>query len=101
MKLCVCAVYDEKAEAFAMPFFQQSEVLGIRAFTAAARDPDSLLSKFPRDYVLYKLAEYDDNLGRFENLDRPVQLMSAQQAVVQEGTPAIPLADPAVAQRLS
>lgn len=101
MKLCVLAVYDEKAEAFAMPFFQQSDVLAVRAFMAAARDPESLLAKFPRDYALYKLGEYDDNLGRFDNLDRPIQLMSAQQAVMQDDQPAMQIADPAVAQRLS
>jgi len=98
---CVLAVYDEKAEAFAAPFFQQSDVLALRAFTAAARDPDSLLYKFPRDYGLYKLGTYDDNTGRFENLERPLQLMSAQQAQHDDYKAGEALADPAVAQRLS
>lgn len=97
----VLAVYDEKAEAFAAPFFQQSDVLAIRAFIAAARDPESLLYKFPRDYGLYKLGTYDDNTGRFENLERPLQLMSAQQAQAGDDAPAHQLVDPAVAQRLS
>jgi len=97
----VLAVYDEKAEAFAAPFFQQSDVLALRAFMAAARDPESLLYKFPRDYGLYKLGTYDDNTGRFENLERPLQLMSAQQAQAGDDLPATQLVDPAVAQRLS
>lgn len=93
----VLAVFDEKAEAFAQPFFQQSDVLALRAFQAAVRDSESLLNKFPRDYSLYKLGTYDDSTGRFENLDRPSLLASALQAM----TPAEVPADPAVAQRLS
>jgi len=97
----VLAVFDEKAEAFAQPFFQQSDVLAIRAFTAAARDPESLLYKFPRDYSLYKLGTYDDGLGRFENLERPQLVMTSQQAQAGDDGPAHALVDPAVAQRLS
>jgi len=97
----VLAVYDEKAEAFAAPFFQQSDVLALRAFVAACRDTDSLLHKFPRDYALYKLGTYDDNVGRFDNLERPLQLMSAQQGLNEEYPRAEALVDPAVAQRLS
>lgn len=97
----VLAVYDEKAEAFAAPFFQQSDVLAVRAFMSAARDPESLLYKFPRDYALYKLATYDDNTGHFENLERALQLMTAQQAQVGDDAPAHAIVDPAVAQRLS
>jgi len=94
----VLAVFDEKAEAFAQPFFQNSDVLAVRAFTAAAQDKESLLNKFPRDYALYKLGTYDDNLGRFENLDRPQMLVSAQQVLVAGQ---VVVDDPAVAQRLS
>jgi len=97
----VLAVFDEKAEAFAQPFFQQSDVLAIRAFTAAARDPESLLYKFPRDYSLYKLGTYDDCAGRFENLERPQLVMTSQQAQAGDDGPAHALVDPAVAQRLS
>lgn len=97
----VLAVYDDKAVAFAAPFFQQSDVLGIRAFVSAARDAESLLYKFPGDYALYKLGIYDDNTGRFENLDRPLQLMSAKQAQHDYYTAGEASADAAVAQRLS
>lgn len=94
----VLAVYDEKAEAFAQPFFQQSELVGVRSFVGAAQDQESLLFKFPRDYSLYKLGTYDDVSGRFENLDRPSLLMTAAQALAPAETA---IADPAVAQRLS
>lgn len=90
----VLAVYDEKAEAFAQPFFQQSELVGVRSFIGAAQDKDSLLYKFPRDYSLHKLGTYDDVTGRFENLERPSLLLTAAQAIVGEH-------DLAASQRLS
>lgn len=94
----VMSVYDEKAEAFAQPFFVASELVGARSFMAACADAESLLARFPSDYRLYALGTYDDQDGRFSSYDRPRLVMTAAQAVARE-EPA--LANPEVAQRLS
>lgn len=91
----VLAVFDEKAEAFAQPYFVANEVVGMRAFKAACEDRDSLLFKFPEDYRLYQLGTYDDVTGRLECPDRPRLLMSAFSIREPE------LHDAAVAQALS
>jgi len=94
----VLAVYDEKVEAFASPFFNATELVGQRAFIAACQDTTSLLARFPEDYRLYSLGTFDDVSGHFTSYDRPKLLMGAHQV---ERDQLLPLKDAAVAQVLS
>lgn len=77
MMLIVCSVMDVKAKAFMQPIFVNNESLAIRAFGDAVVNPESGISKHPEDYHLYKLAEFDDNTGRFVALDTPDFLSKA------------------------
>lgn len=76
----IMAVYDDKAEAFAQPYFVANLVVGQRAFVGAAQDKDSLLYRFPEDYRLYNLGTFDDVTGAFVSLERPELVMTASQA---------------------
>lgn len=70
----VLSVFDLKARAFAVPFFVPAVLVGVRSFTAACRDPESLLAKFPSDYALYHLGSFDDSVGAFSQLPQPEHL---------------------------
>lgn len=68
MKTKVFSVFDSKAAVFGTPFFMPTEGAAVRAFTDAANDGGTLLSKHPEDFSLFLIAEFDDGIGVFEEL---------------------------------
>lgn len=81
----VFAIYDSKAKAFMVPFFQASVATGMRAFTMAVNDPNTVLYKHPEDFTLFHLGSFDDELGRFVPLPQPASLCMAP--AVKESKP--------------
>lgn len=59
----VFSVYDNKAVAFIRPFTAPTLGVTVRAFTEALSDPRHEFAKYPHDYVLYEIGEFDDQLG--------------------------------------
>jgi len=62
----VYSIYDIKAAAYHVPFFQPTKGMAIRLFGDAIIDPNSNLSKHPEDYRLFSLGEFDDFTGVLE-----------------------------------
>lgn len=60
-------IYDTKAQAFTQPFHAPSRADAIRQVTMMTDDGKSLLSRFPQDYQLMSLGEFDKKTGHFNN----------------------------------
>lgn len=61
----VYAIYDSKARAFMQPFFSMNHDTARRATAVAVNDPQSMLYKFPEDYTLHALGQFEDENGAF------------------------------------
>lgn len=59
----IFSVYDHKAKVFGRPFYDSRVELAVRNVTAAVRDPEQMLGKFPEDFDLFRLGEFDDVTG--------------------------------------
>lgn len=70
----VLAVFDSKAQAFATPFYVANIQIGMRAFHAAANDNSLLVGKYPADYSLFALGEWDDETALFTPEQAPINL---------------------------
>lgn len=79
MILKAFSIRDSKAEVFNTPFFQKTHGEAERSFKQLIQDEKSMLSKYPEDYDLYYLGEYDDNTGKLVTLDTPQHLHKAIQ----------------------
>lgn len=77
MKLSVYAIRDAKAEVYMQPWFAKAQPEAIRNFQGLTLDDKSLISKFPEDFDLYHLGEYDDSLGILSPLDTPKHIAKA------------------------
>lgn len=77
------AVYDVKAEAYMAPFSHQTKGLAIRSFCAAASDSNSVISKYPEDFALFELGEFDDMTGVLKPVKVPVSLGTARDFMTQ------------------
>lgn len=77
MKRKLFAVYDLKAQFYGNPFLFTHKGEAIRAFMTACGDPQTNMYRYPEDYQLFYLGEYDDTTGRFAGLPHPEHLNNA------------------------
>ncbi len=73
------AIYDLKAKAYALPFFAINAAVALRQFGSLCNQPESSVSKYPEDYILFEIGEFDDVKGLLSGLDKPVSLGKALQ----------------------
>lgn len=64
-------VYDSKIQAYDKPFVLRNMAEATRAWSQAVNDPQTMMSKYPADYVLYEIAEWDDTTGKIKTYDAP------------------------------
>lgn len=75
------SVYDKKAMFFDSPFCVENDIQAARAFDQAVNDPRSTLSKYPADFALYCLGEYDPGTGFVKCPDIPIFTHEAMEFV--------------------
>jgi len=73
----VFSIRDAKAQMYNQPFFQRTHGEAERNFQQLVKDEKSMISKFPDDYDLYFIGEYDDNAGTLKPLDTPQHIVKA------------------------
>ena len=54
------SIYDNKGEFFMTPHFFKSSADFIRNIQVEAKNPQSMLNKFPADYELHIIGSYDE-----------------------------------------
>ncbi len=80
----VISVKDRAADIFNRPFFVPHRNVAIRDFTDEVnrKADDNQLSKHPDDFDLYLLGQFDDNTGKFIQLEDPVVLVRAKDVLI-------------------
>lgn len=74
MELNIYSIYDSAAKSYATPFFMPNDGLAIRAFSDNANDGESVISKHPDQFVLYKIGQYNDQTAKLDHYDPLVNL---------------------------
>lgn len=70
----VFSVFDSKAQAYGVPFFAVNEGLAVRSFTDLVNDSRSTVNRYPDDFILYHVGQFDDSDGKLVALKEPVSL---------------------------
>lgn len=86
MLLGLFSVFDVKGKLFGLPFCMINEGLAVRLFTEVVNDGKSTESKYPSDYVLYKLGTFDQKDGQVV-MDVPIALGHGSSFVYQKTPP--------------
>lgn len=63
MKLQTYALYDSKARCFSQPFQAANTEVALRMFASTAADSQTNIHKFPTDFSLFHIGEFDDEIG--------------------------------------
>lgn len=80
-------IYDAKAETFNVPFYAPTHGEAERSFRQACNDERTMMNKFPSDFDLYFLGDYDTQHGKFVLHDTPQHVIKAIQCVQKDTTP--------------
>lgn len=59
----IFAVYDSKSEAYDRPWTSPSRGIALRSIMDVLKDPNHPFSKWPGDFTLFEIAEYDEHTG--------------------------------------
>lgn len=90
MILKAYSIRDGKAEAFNPPFFMASKGLAMRGFMDLVNDPNTTIAKYPGDFSLYEIGEFDDSNGRYQQYDTFVLLAIANELIVKKPSVVVP-----------
>lgn len=88
-KLRCFSVQDAKLKIFMPPFYFNHIGEALRAWDDIVNDPKTTVSKYPSDFVLYELGEFDSDTGQSVTHNPLRRLSSALEAkhVPQEPLP--------------
>lgn len=73
MKLEMFAIYDLKADSYQTPFFAVNSPVAERMFSAMKSDSTTMVYRFPEDFRLFRVGEFDMVTGVF-TVSMPQQL---------------------------
>ena len=68
------AIHDNKASFFMTPWPCRNVGIARREFASACANPETAIGKFPADFVLYHVGEYDDHDASVKSLTPPVRI---------------------------
>lgn len=63
------ALYDKKAMCYFPPFTVENKIQAIRGVEREVNISDSVLNRYPEDFALYYLGEFDNKSGRIKQPD--------------------------------
>jgi len=78
----IFAMYDKKAGHYLQPFPEPSAIAALRGFEIAVNDAKSIFSRFPDDFELHELADFDQATGEISP-QNPQNLGSARTVLKQ------------------
>jgi hypothetical protein len=77
MILKVFSIRDAKAEVYNTPFYKPEFGEAERDFRTAVNDEKTLFNRYPEDFDLYYLGEYNDKDGKVNWEDTPKHMLKA------------------------
>lgn len=81
----IYSLYDKKSKLYGNTFTSVNDGTAIREMQQAVTSEGSVIQKYPSDYALYKVSEWDDESGMVQNADRQ-QVIELDQLIAKENT---------------
>jgi len=83
MKHEIFAILDMKVEAYHKPFFANSEGEAKRMIIETAKDEQTTFHKYPEDFQLFHLGNYNDSTAKIESNELPILLGNVLEIYTQ------------------
>lgn len=73
------SVHDSKAEVYERPFVMRNKAEAIRAMETTTKDTTTKFNKFPTDFTLVELGEWDDVTGSIVCHEKPIIIANCSE----------------------
>lgn len=80
----IYAVKDMRSKEFTDPFVESNDATALRGFSFAVNSGNGMMNYSPADFRLFKLGEWDSELGIVYCLDTGVELIAAGEDVKEK-----------------
>lgn len=70
-------IYDSKAKFYDKPMFLKTKADALRGWQELANDEKTTIGKFPSDFTLFEMGEYDEVTGKITQHAAPQALGTA------------------------
>lgn len=81
MKSKMFAIYDTKSETYGDIVYAKTLAEADRSFATYCNNKDTIINKYPADYNLFQLGEYDQQTGEIFSLKQPLLISNAAQHI--------------------
>lgn len=81
MQLKIYSIRDSKGSVYNQPFFKRTHGEAERDFTELTKDEKSFVNKYPDDYDLYYVGDFDDQEGIITSLQTPQHIIKAVNCI--------------------
>lgn len=65
------SILDKKAGSYSAPHTYHNKGLALRAFEELANDEKTTVNRYPADFSIWQIGEFDEQIGRLKPLDKP------------------------------
>lgn len=72
-------VYDSKTESYGVPFCMITKGEALRGFADVANDPQTQICKYPADFTLFELGEFNEQNADFHIHEAKINLGTANE----------------------
>jgi hypothetical protein len=79
----IFCVYDCKVEAYGTPFFFKNKGEALRGFSEISNDIKTQIGKYPADFTLFEMGDYDEHTGTFSIYPAKVSVATAIEFVTR------------------
>lgn len=79
----IFVIYDEKAKYYTNPMIAQTRGEFFRMIASQSQTDNSTIFKFPEDFVIYEIGEYDEQIGHIVSYDVNEKLGKVSEFIVQ------------------
>lgn len=81
MQISYFSIYDAKAQMFGPLYSAPTPGAAERSFHESLSNPDAPYGKYPDDFALYRIMDFDDNSGSIVEKYEPPQLVVQASAL--------------------
>ena len=83
MILKIFTIKDKKSN-FGQLFTEQNQLVALRNFNELCNSKDTMINKYPEDYSLYEIGEYDTETGEVKGYKTLKEIASAESFAKKE-----------------
>lgn len=69
------SIYDKQAQKFGYPFPAPGKGAAIRQIALEMQGKSNVIVKYPADFALYQVEEFEESTGKFKGYKEPIFVM--------------------------